>query len=127
MRIENNLYPYETATQRTSLARMASKIWILYLIKQAKYRQECLVFFFLFFFFVISADFLHREPFYFLCRFRYRLNKTPCCILWHSLSKFALSLRSEFSRHPEGLTFKGLRSEFLRLPLYLRSTKENAS
>ena len=35
-----------TVTQRTSLARMASKIWILYLIKQPKYRQECLVSFF---------------------------------------------------------------------------------
>ena len=35
MRIENNLHPYETVTQRTSLARMASKIWIMYLIKKA--------------------------------------------------------------------------------------------
>ena len=48
-----------------------------------------------FFFFVISAGagFLHREPIYFLCRFRYRRNKTACSILWHSLSKFALSFR----------------------------------
>ena len=30
----NNLHPYETVTQRTSLAQMASKIWIMYLIKQ---------------------------------------------------------------------------------------------
>ena len=62
------------------------------------------VFSFSFLFFVISAVFLHREPFYFLCRFRYRRNKTACSILWHSLSKFALSLGSEFSRHPEGLS-----------------------
>ena len=58
-----------------------------------------------FFFFVISAGFLHCEPFYFLCRFSYRRNKTACSILWHSLSKLALSLGSEFSRHPEGLSF----------------------
>ena len=32
MRIENNLHPYETVTQRTSWARMASKIWIMNLI-----------------------------------------------------------------------------------------------
>ena len=62
------------------------------------------------FFFVISAGFLPREPFYFLCRFRYRrtVNKTACSILWHSLSKFVLSLGSGFSRHPEGLSFSGL-------------------
>ena len=56
---------------------------------------------------VISAGFLHREPFYFLCRFRYRrtVNKTACSILWHSLSKFVLSLGSEFSRHPRDLSF----------------------
>ena len=76
--------------------------------KAAEISIRVFSFFFIFlfnFFFVISAGFLHREPFYFLCRFRYRRNKTACCILWHSLSKFALSLRSEFSRHPEGLTF----------------------
>ena len=35
MRIENNLHPYETVTQHTSLARMASKIWIMYLNNKA--------------------------------------------------------------------------------------------
>ena len=67
---------------------------------------------------MISAGFLHREPFYFLCRFRYRRteNKTACCILWNSLSKFVLSLGSEFSRHPEGLRSEFSRSEFSRHP-----------
>ena len=57
---------------------------------------------------MISAGFLPREPFYFLCRVRFRrtVNKTACSILWHSLSKFVLSLGSEFSRHPEGLSFR---------------------
>ena len=61
-------------------------------------------------FFVISAGFLPREPLYCLCRFRYRrtVNKTACSILWHSLSKFVLSLGSGLSRHPEGLSFSGL-------------------
>ena len=33
---------------------------------------------------------------------------TACRILWHSLSKFVLSLGSGFSRHPGGLSFSGL-------------------
>ena len=83
---------------------------------------------------MISAGFFHREPLYFLCRFRYRrtVNKTACsrffgtrCLnlfyLW-GLSFRATQvfrvwvfetprgsefLGSEFSRHPEGLCFLG--------------------
>ena len=39
MRIENNLHPYETVTQRTSLARMASKIWIYGIWKNSIFTQ----------------------------------------------------------------------------------------
>ena len=41
MRIENNLRPYETVTQRTSLARMASKIWIYGIWKNSIFTQYC--------------------------------------------------------------------------------------
>ena len=60
-----------------------------------------------FFLCVISAGagFLHREPFYFLCRFRYRRKKTACSILWHSLSKFALSFRVWVFETPRGSDF----------------------
>ena len=75
--------------------------------KAAEISIRLFSFFFFFFSFVISAGFLHREPFYCLCRFRYRrtVNKTACSILWHSLSKFVLSLGSEFSTYPDGLNF----------------------
>ena len=43
--------------------------------------------------------------FFFILGYRRTVNKTACSILWHSLSKFVLSLGSEFSRHPEGLSF----------------------
>ena len=103
MRIGNNLHPYKTVTQRSSLAQMALNYLDYVLNKAAEISIR--VFSFFSFFFVISAGFLHCEPFYFLCRFRYRriVNKTACSILWHSLSKFVLSLGSEFSRHPRGL------------------------
>ena len=75
--------------------------------KAAEISIRVFSFFFFFFSFMISAGFLQREPFYFHFRFRYRrtVNKKACSILWHSLSKFVLSLGSEFSRHPEGLSF----------------------
>ena len=37
---------------------------------------------------------------------RWTVNKTACSILWYSLSKFVLSLGSDFSRHQEGLSFR---------------------
>ena len=58
---------------------------------------------------MIRAGFLHRELFHFLCRFKYRrtVNKTACSTLWHSLSKFVLSLGSQFSRQLEGFGLLG--------------------
>ena len=95
-----------TVTQRTSFARMASKIWILYSIKQPKYWQECLVSFFLFLWsvqvrvsytasrFIFSADSGIDET-----------RRLAAFFGTRSLNLLYL-LGSEFSRHPRGLRIR---------------------
>ena len=105
---ENRKQPtssYETVTQCTSLARMASETLQLNLVYVLNKAAEISIIVLCFFFSVISEGFFHREPFYLLCRFRDRrtVNKTACSIIWQALSKFILSLGYEFSRHPRGL------------------------
>ena len=63
MRIGNNLHPYKTVTQRSSLAQMALNYLDYVLNKAAEISIR--VFSFFSFFFVISAGFLHHEPFYY--------------------------------------------------------------